>query len=77
METEIIQETVKYPYSTERLSKDGEYIYSCRNNPFMSFNIVLANTDDREKEMNVTNPVPFELDGVPVYSDDASPDWWY
>ncbi|MDR0675479.1 MAG: hypothetical protein LBF97_00355 [Elusimicrobiota bacterium] len=77
LEKEIIEETVEEVYTTEKLTRDGQYIYSCIYNPFMSFNLVAGDLKDRSSGTMITYPIKYEKYGMIFYSDDSSPDWWY
>ena len=77
METEIIEETVKDNYITERLSQDGDFIYGAWYSYLDTFNIVLAEVGKRVEGMMVTYPVPYTYKNKERYSSDSAPDWWY
>lgn len=78
LEKEIVEETVPFPYTMEKLSKDGLYIYSVRYcSPLMAWNLVVGKVGERENESMLTYPVPFDFHGELRYSDDSAPDWWY
>lgn len=78
LEKKIVEETVPYVYTMEKLSKDGKYIYSVRYFPkLMAWNLVLGEVGKRQDEIMLTYPVPFEYNSQIRYSDDSAPDWWY
>ncbi|MCP3660209.1 MAG: hypothetical protein GY830_07860 [Bacteroidetes bacterium] len=81
LEYEVVEDIVQKFYSSERLCPRGKYIYSAVNNPYQVFSLVVGRAGERDKEIMVTFPVPYDVESngkkIIKYSDDSCPDWWY